>query len=97
MAMIANRAAKLRHDWPSGNTSTTRVRRRISFMIRSSGFLGRDLLPVDVGKGVVGERFGHAPLDKIGRRVRPGGAQAVDDRSCLAVGRFLASPGHGWP
>jgi hypothetical protein len=25
---------------------------------------------VDVREGVVGERFGHAPLDEIGRRVR---------------------------
>ena len=32
-------AARLRHDWPSGNAPTTRVRRRISFTIRSSGLL----------------------------------------------------------
>src|SRR4029077_14808325 len=32
-------AARLRHDWPSGNAPTTRVRRRISRMIRSSGLL----------------------------------------------------------
>src|SRR3981189_3109601 len=34
--------------------------------------VGAYLLPVDVREGVVGERFGHAPLDEIGRRVHPG-------------------------
>ena len=52
--------------------------------------VGADLLPVDVGKGVVGQRFGHAALDQIGRRVHPGGAQVVDDRSRLSVGRVSA-------
>ena len=45
---------------------------------------------MDVREGVVGERFGHAPLYEIGRRVHPGGAQVVDDRARLAVGRVPA-------
>src|SRR3982074_3835939 len=52
--------------------------------------VGAYLLPVDVREGVVGERFGHAPLDEIGRRVHPGGAQVVDDRARLSVGRVPA-------
>ena len=52
--------------------------------------VGAYLLPVDVWEGVVGERFGHAPLDEIGRRVHPGGAQVVDDRARLSVGRVPA-------
>src|SRR3982074_2825556 len=36
--------------------------------------VGAYLLPVDVREGVVGERFGHAPFDEVGRRVHPGGA-----------------------
>ena len=48
--------------------------------------VGAYRLPVDVREGVVGERFGHAPLDEIGRRVHPGGAQVVDDRARLSVG-----------
>jgi hypothetical protein len=40
--MYRNRAAaRLRHDWPSGTAPTTRVRRRISLAIRSSGLLVR--------------------------------------------------------
>jgi hypothetical protein len=34
-------AARLRHGRPSGNAPTTRVRRRISFMMHSSGLLVR--------------------------------------------------------
>jgi hypothetical protein len=55
-------------------------------MFRSSAYL----LPVDVRESVVGERFGHAPLDEIGRRVHPGGTQVVDDRARLSVGRVPA-------
>ncbi|MBG6231993.1 hypothetical protein IWQ55_005225, partial [Labrenzia sp. EL_208] len=32
-------AARFRHDWPSGNAPTTRVLRRISFIMRSRGLL----------------------------------------------------------
>jgi hypothetical protein len=35
--------------------------------------LKADLLPVDVREGVVGQRFGYAALDQIGRRVHSGG------------------------
>ena len=49
--------------------------------------VGAYLLPVDVREDVVGERFGHAPLDEIGRRVHRGGAQVVDDRARFSVGR----------
>ncbi len=35
--------------------------------------IGADLLPVDVREGVVGQRFGYAALDQIGRRVHSGG------------------------
>ena len=52
--------------------------------------VGADLLPMNVRKRVVGQGLGHAPLDQIGRRVHPGGAQVVDDRSRLAVGRVPA-------
>ena len=52
--------------------------------------VGVYLLPVDVREGVVGERFGHAPLDEIGRRVHPDGAQVVDDGARLSVGRVPA-------
>lgn len=39
-AMCLRRAAaRFRQLWPSGKAPTTRVRRRISFMIRSSGLL----------------------------------------------------------
>src|SRR4029077_12212390 len=42
---------------------------------------------MNVGKRVVGQGLGHAPLDQIGRRVHLGGAQVVDDRSRLPIGR----------
>jgi hypothetical protein len=51
---------------------------------------GADLLPMNVGKRVVGQGLGHAPLDQIGRRVHLGGAQVVDDRSRLPIGRVPA-------
>jgi hypothetical protein len=83
-------AAELRQDWPSGNAPTTRVRRRISLIIRSSALFFTNLLPMDVRKGVAGQRLGHALLDEICSRRHPGGAQIVDDRLCLPIGRFLA-------
>ena len=52
------------------------------------GIVGANLLPVDVGKGVVGERLGHAALDQIGRGVHPGRTQVFDDRPRFAVGRI---------
>ena len=45
---------------------------------------------MNVGKRVVGQGLGHAPLDQIGRRVHLGGAQVVDDRSRLPIGRVPA-------
>jgi hypothetical protein len=36
-----SRGRHLRHDWPLGNAPATRVRQRISLMIRSSGLLVR--------------------------------------------------------
>jgi hypothetical protein len=42
-------------------------------MIRSSGLLIPDLLPVDVREGVVSQRLAHSPLDEIGCAVRLGG------------------------
>ena len=52
--------------------------------------VGADLLPVDIGEGVVGQRLGHAAFDEIGGGVHPGGAQIVDDCSCLPVRRVAA-------
>jgi len=62
----------------------TRLRRRISRMIRSSDFCP-DLLPMDVWKDIVGERLVHAPLDEIGCGVHPCSTQVVDDRVRLSV------------
>jgi hypothetical protein len=42
--------------------------------------VGAYFLSVDVREGVVAERFGHAPLDEIGRRVHPDGTEVVDYR-----------------
>ena len=46
---------------------------------------------MNVRERVVGQGLGHAPLDQIGRRVHPGGAQVVDDRSRLPIGRVRLS------
>ena len=43
-------AARFRQDWPSGKAPTTRVRRRISRMMRSSGLLVRILIQWQSGK-----------------------------------------------
>ena len=48
--------------------------------------IGADLLPVDVGKGVVCQRFGHAAVDQIRRRVHSGAAKLLDDCARLAIG-----------
>ena len=45
-------------------------------------------MPVDVGKGVVGQRLVDAALDQIGRGVHPVGPQTFDDRAGLAIGRI---------
>lgn len=59
-------AARLRHDWPSGKAPTTRVRLRISFMIRSSGLLVRILCQWISGKGVIGQGLADTLLDQFG-------------------------------
>jgi len=43
-------AARLRHEFPSGNTPTTRVRRLISRISRSSGLLVRNRRQCSEGK-----------------------------------------------
>ena len=55
--------------------------------------VGAHLLPVDIWEGLVGERFGPAPTDEIGRRVHAGGVQVVDDRARLSVDRVPAGLG----
>ena len=45
---------------------------------------------MDIWKGVVGQGLVDALLDEIGCLVHLGGAQVVDDRSCLPVSRFPA-------
>ena len=80
----------MRHDWPSGNAPNDTGPPTNLSHDPLERVVGAYLLPVDVREGVVGERFGHAPLDEIGRRVHPGGAQVVDDRARLSVGRVPA-------
>ena len=46
---------------------------------------------MNVRKRVVGQSLGHAPLDQIGRRVHRGGAQIVENRSRLPIGRAASS------
>ena len=52
--------------------------------------IGAYLLPVDVGKDVVGQRLVNATLDQIGRGVHPGCPQVFDDRLGFAIGHFPA-------
>lgn len=80
---------------PSGNAPTTRVRRRISLMIRSSGWLVRIFC-----QWMSGKRNRLAFLARSARRGRPqhhpGSAQIVDDSFCLLVGSLLGSPAREW-
>src|SRR5271170_1500420 len=79
-------AARLRHDWPSGNAPNASTPTDLSHD-PFERIVGADLLPVDVGEGVVGQRLVDVAFDQIGRRVHLGGPQVVDDRPGLAVSR----------
>src|SRR5215207_4666004 len=48
--------------------------------------VGADLVPMDVGEGIVGQRLVDAALDQISRSVHPGSTQVFDDRLGFAVG-----------
>jgi hypothetical protein len=48
--------------------------------------VGSDFLPVDVGKGVVGQRLVDALLDEVGCLTHLAGPKILDDRSGLLVG-----------
>jgi hypothetical protein len=79
----------LRQDWPSANGERAHDTGAPTNFLHDplEWIVGADLLPMNVGKRVVGQGLGHAPLDQIGRRVHLGGAQVVDDRSRLPIGR----------
>ena len=48
--------------------------------------VGPDLLPVDIRKGVVGQRLVDALLDEVGCFAHLAGSKILDDRSGLLVG-----------
>lgn len=57
--------------------------------------VGADLVPMNVGEGIVGQRLVDAAFNKIGRCVHPGGAQIVSDRPGLPIGCLEALLGMG--
>src|SRR6516225_287433 len=71
-------AARLSADWPSGNAPTTRVRRRISRRMRSSGLLVRNPPPVLLREGVVGERLLDRRFHQLGGAAQAQATQLLD-------------------
>jgi len=81
-------AARLRAELPSGKAPTTRVRRRISRMMRSSGLLDADAAPTLLGKRVVRQGLRHGRLHQPRRLAEPHAVELSDDLAGLAPSRF---------